>query len=460
MRGGRDEDVTSDARRVIQNEGLTVRELLRENEYETDGIWNDNVIARSKWQLMIIWLSKCVLVSLVGGISLLFFETPVIASRSKLKEEYPMTLMPGVQVEEYWNALNAAYDRDSLARMLKLRLNRGLDHLVADGPFADMTFELLSVAEREGWHVELIQAAHHFNPGNAALMEVYDKYGLAPAVRIQQSGASLEAAPESVSAAGFEKTIQKHLPIFDIVAFREGLVLVEGWACRIESNGNALGSGFLVGPDLVMTNYHVMEGVIENPTRSSNIMCRFDYKRLSDGSKQTGVEIPMHATEWNVCHSKYSSAEKRGKPDAELPTIDELDYCLIRLADAVGEKSIGPADSLSPARGWVRFPADLPAITPPIPMIIAQHPDGAPLKLAMDTDGIKSVNANGTRVRYDTTTESGSSGSPCFDFKWSPLALHHYGDPGSEFHSPQYNQGIPFALIRDHLIRNGHPGII
>lgn len=368
-----------------------------------------------------------------------------------------MGLMPGVQFEEYWNALNDAYSKDSLSRMLRLRLDRRLDHLVGGGPLPDMTFELLSCAEREGWHVDLIQAAHQFNPKNAALAQVYDKYGLAPNLSIQQAGAALAAAPETASAPGFERTIRDHLPMFDIAMFRDGLVLVESCVCKIESNGNALGTGFLIGADLVMTNYHVMQRVIDDPSLSGGICCRFDYKMLRDGSRQAGVEFPLHLSEWNVCFSKYSGAEKRGQPDAELPTVDELDYSVIRLAEPAGEKPIGPGTS---ARGWVRFPEELPQLNPPVPMIIAQHPDGAPMKLAMDTNGVKSVNGNGTRVRYDTTTEPGSSGSPCFSFDWTPFALHHYGDPSSDFNGPQFNQGVPFAMIRDHLNRNGHPGVI
>jgi hypothetical protein len=371
-----------------------------------------------------------------------------------------MPLMPGVQFEEYWNALNEAYSKDSLEKMLRLRLDRRLDHLVALGPLRDMTFELLSLAEREGWHVDLIRAAHQFQPQNLALAAVYDKYGLAPTVSVQQAGKPLEAVPNAVSAAGFERAIRDHLPLFDVVAFREGLAHVEGCVCRIEFGGSPLGTGFLVGPDLVMTNYHVMERVIDKGSLSNKLRCRFDYKTLSDGSRHSGVEAPLHGVDWNVCFSKYSAAERRGEPDAESPTPDELDYSVVRLADAIGNQPIEPRGPGAPARGWVKFPKTFAEINPPVPMIIAQHPDGAPLKLAMDTNGVNAVNGNKTRVRYETTTEPGSSGSPCFTFAWMPLALHHYGDPASPFHGPKFNQGVPFALIRDHLVRNGRAGIL
>ena len=77
-----------------------------------------------------------------------------------------------------------------------------------------------------------------------------------------------------------------------------------------------------------------------------------------------------------------------------------------------------------------------------------QHPRGEPLKLALDDDGVLSLNENETRLRYETNTDKGSSGSPCFTFKWDLVALHHSGDPDFDpAHKPTYNEGIPMTAI-------------
>ena len=86
-----------------------------------------------------------------------------------------------------------------------------------------------------------------------------------------------------------------------------------------------------------------------------------------------------------------------------------------------------------------------------MPLLIAQHPDGSPLKLALDTEGVTSVNANGTRVRYATNTEGGSSGSPCFNIDWKLVALHHLGDPARDRQKPKFNQGVPIGIIGKRL---------
>ena len=77
-------------------------------------------------------------------------------------------------------------------------------------------------------------------------------------------------------------------------------------------------------------------------------------------------------------------------------------------------------------------------------LYIVQHPLGQPLKLALDTQAVLAVNPGGTRVRYRTNTDHGSSGSPCFDKDWNLVALHH---SGSTRVTPTWNEGIPFPKI-------------
>jgi hypothetical protein len=98
------------------------------------------------------------------------------------------------------------------------------------------------------------------------------------------------------------------------------------------------------------------------------------------------------------------------------------------------------------------------SIDPPMPVLILQHPQRGPIKLAIDTEAVLQLYENGTRVRYSTNTDPGSSGSPCFDMNWKLIALHHYGDPLHD--KAQYNQGIPIKMIRDRLKRSGKEGAL
>jgi hypothetical protein len=67
------------------------------------------------------------------------------------------------------------------------------------------------------------------------------------------------------------------------------------------------------------------------------------------------------------------------------------------------------------------------------------------------------VNGNATRIRHRTNTLPGSSGSPCFDQDWTPVALHRGRDPN--FHTvaptPPYNVAVPLGAILAELRRHG-----
>jgi hypothetical protein len=114
--------------------------------------------------------------------------------------------------------------------------------------------------------------------------------------------------------------------------------------------------------------------------------------------------------------------------------------------------------SPAPPRGFVDTPGAAHDFVAKPAMFILQHPDGEPLKLALDTQSVIAVNPNGARVRYRTNTEPGSSGSPCFDADWNLIALHHLGD--RNWQNPQFNQGIPFKAIVAHLEASGKGGAL
>ncbi len=362
-------------------------------------------------------------------------------------------MMPGVQFEEVWKALYTGYSKKSLEQMLRFRLNIGLDDVVADGPMKDMAFDLLSQSEREGWTTDLIREAYQFNPRNADLLKLYQKYGFTPGVSAQQAGA---VVPEVRSVTdGLEKTIKARLPTFDFAIWRERMALVEARVCRVEIDGNAAGTGFLVGPDAVLTNYHVLKSILKGTSQAAKVTCRFDYKVLADKSRVEGVVIGLHPTDWKLDVSPNSAAEDTRTPENPPPTPDELDYALVRVARRVGDEPSAPKGATeAPRRGWLAIPDTIPVFLSKMPLMIAQHPDGKPLKLAVDTESVIGVNANQTRVRYATNTEAGSSGSPVFDLDWNLVALHHLGDPAYD-HPAAYNQGVPINKIRDRLAKTG-----
>ncbi|MEI8209208.1 MAG: trypsin-like peptidase domain-containing protein [Methylococcales bacterium] len=351
-------------------------------------------------------------------------------------------------MEEVVKALLDGYDKSSLTQMLAFRLNKNLGVIVADGPLKNVVFDLMVTAEREGWDFDLVREAYRANPGNRSLLKVYEKFGIAPKIDLVKSGAPINGAVSSPSSEGLEKVIRDDNPTLDIHTWLLRLTEVESRVCRIDIEGRPKGTGFLVGPEVVLTNFHVVEDIVAGKKNSASVSCLFDYKVLPNNKCNLGSRVQVVAEQGVLVTSPYSSAEKAGKPNSELPTQDELDFALLRLARPFAHEPIHAP------RGYEVLPAIPVEIKESQGIIIAQHPAGAPMKLAIDTQSVISVNANSTRVCYKTNTEGGSSGSPVFDMLWNLSALHHYGDPS--WNNPMYNQGVlPLYLIRAKIEDSG-----
>lgn len=360
--------------------------------------------------------------------------------------------LTGAQYEQFVNALVAAFDPHTLAQMLQFRRGRKLSTITLGPTLTQMAFDLVTRAEAEGWTLELLLDARQSNPGNPELLALAQQLGLSP-------GPS--SRPE------LERIINAANSSLDIVRWRTQLGELEGRVCRIEiptTKGKAFGTGFLVGPDVVMTNHHVVEPLLGDrppgaPTAAAeDVVVRFDYKRLADGlTVQPGTEYALVTEGWLLDSSPPSPSDLVPEPKPETPAPDELDHALLRLAAAAGHDPVGGrGEPGAQKRGWVEMPKAVHQFVAGSALFIVQHPKGAPLQLALDTDSVIGTNANTTRVRYRTNTEPGSSGSPCFDQDWQLVALHHLGDPEYDpTHKPAYNQGIPILAIQQLLAERG-----
>jgi hypothetical protein len=331
-------------------------------------------------------------------------------------------------------------------------MNETLANITPPGPFSFVVFSLVNWADQNGRDVELIHAMGKDRPRNAKVQQMYKKYGMAIAVDVK----GVSATATDSADGGLEKIVKPHLSLPDFGLWREKMTSVESRVCRITLNNNAQGTGFLVGPEAVLTNYHVMQPVIDGDVPAKAVQCEFDFKLLTDGT--TPLTAVGLADDWLLDHSPYSESEAKGTPEKIAPTADELDYALIRLAVPFGSQPWAKSPgSMAPSRGWIYLAADATAIPETMPIIIAQHPRGLPMKLAIDTAGVDKskglwLNAAKNRLRYATNTEGGSSGSPCFDFNWRLVALHHYGDPAFG-HAPAYNQGVPISVVKSRLAK-------
>lgn len=268
----------------------------------------------------------------------------------------------------------------------------------------------------------------------------------------QKAGLVQGDVPGSALAPGLQRVVRPHLAMQDIGVWLERGNAVQRRVCRIEIAGRAAGTGFLVGPTAVLTNWHVVQTAV-TAGRSATVTCIFDNVVNADGTRVPGTPVSLAAAGC-VDHASYSAAEMGLTPDQPEPTVDELDYALLVLSEPMGNLPVNGGGS----RGWIALPDMAIPLEVHAPLLIAQHPDGAPMKLAIDTDAVIGRVAQGRRLRYNTNTLGGSSGSPCLDMDWTLVALHHFGDPA--WKKPLFNQGVPAELIRQRITAKGHAALL
>jgi V8-like Glu-specific endopeptidase len=151
---------------------------------------------------------------------------------------------------------------------------------------------------------------------------------------------------------------------------------------------NGQGTGFLVAPDLIMTNNHV----IPNPETANRNTFTFNYQL----NRQQKPALTQSFT---------------AKTDGLFFTNENLDVTVVQL-----EKPVPDVTPLTLKPGRVRRDDRVSII---------QHPGGHYKQIAMQNNFAEY--ADSTVVQYITSTMPGSSGSPVFDEDYHVIAIHHSG---------------------------------
>jgi hypothetical protein len=337
---------------------------------------------------------------------------------------------------------------------LELFLNEQLERSINEyaamvDPLPIATFRMIEHAEAEGWIDELVVAAVAARPKQEKLVQVATELGLT-GLGPNLSNKRVIGAPSALSpTAQLESIVKGRQRFIDIEAFLAGASAIQTQVCRIEvtsKDGN--GTGFLVGPDLVLTNFHVMEPVFKGEALAGDVKCRFDYRQLPDGKTvREGIPFALKSDDWAVDKSPYSESDKVA--NGADPEADKLDYCLLRLAEPAGTgKAAGSKnDAKAEDRGWIPVSKSRNSGSNKDDLFVVQHPEGKPLKMAVGEH--LGFNTTGNRMRYDADTLGGSSGSPVFNADLEVIGLHHRGDPKANAvaMTAEHNQGIPLSKI-------------
>lgn len=218
----------------------------------------------------------------------------------------------------------------------------------------------------------------------------------------------------------FETLYHRRRYLLDVKFLREGAKAARS-VCRIDFDKRGEGTGFLVAPDLVLTNYHVMappgyRGDLEDRARR----CEIKFGVIE--GERAGAPFTLDKNTWMLAQSGP----------------EELDFLLLKLDRPVH-------DHIKPL-SLETYPIQVDDF-----VNIIQHPHGGSMEVSIRFNQIVAVDDQ--RMYYLADTEEGSSGSPVFDDSWRLVGLHHSGGKLDNAGNPVIaaNIGIPIHAILEQI---------
>ncbi|MGW4978847.1 trypsin-like peptidase domain-containing protein [Streptomyces mirabilis] len=247
------------------------------------------------------------------------------------------------------------------------------------------------------------------DPGREAIDDILQRYKLM--TPITTTGFTVPWAGSASPDATAEKIIGENT-LRHISFLQRGIEAAKSVA--LVHTGQWVGTAFLVAPDLILTNNHVL------PSRdvAEASIIRFNYQLELDGTPAQVHDVAV-------------------RPAGLFITDKNLDFTLTELSDPVGEK-------------WARIGNTGAAVGQRVNIV--QHPAGMPKQVSIHNNMVQYVDEK--VVQYLTTTLGGSSGSPVFDDEWAVVAVHHAGGLLEEPRTGRTyfrNEGIAIAAILDAL---------
>ena len=293
------------------------------------------------------------------------------------------------------------------------RFDWNLDEIVSSQALRVAADDLVMEFEQDGDTVDLIWALHQERPRNPevkALMQrlqgfLEQRWVLDPTV-IESEDTSVEL-PKAYSDIELEGFLPQPVSYeADVGQLRRGLQLANA-VCKIAfSDRPTTGTGVLIAPDLVLTNYHVLSRQIVG------------MPQLAEKAKTALCEFGFVSEEHDMIVPPDTLAVDSIEPVLAASPPAKLDYVLLRVNPQIMDVAYDYIQPITP---------------PPHPLTlnskdglnVLQHPAGNVMQVSLSASGVVQVDAARDRLWYVNRTQGGSSGAPCFNADWQMVALHH-----------------------------------
>jgi hypothetical protein len=339
-----------------------------------------------------------------------------------------MQPLTGSEIGTISDALISGFIEEwQLAQLAAVSLDINLAAEIGSGPLRKVAFELLRYTESRGWTEILLRQAVSRRSGNPKLQDIAKRYALAP-------GPFNNIVGLNAGNDGFEALVLREARMQSTGDWHKRMWRCELPVCQVLFRDQPIGTGFLVAPDRVMSNWHVFEYPRDSGKlgQLADYTARFDYRATDQQNVASlGTTVPFDAaTGYLDCSHK-----------------EELDYVLVQLTQKLGDQKL-PDNT---PRGWLPLASRQFKLNESA--LVLQHPADRTLQLAIGTVLGWVPNNKDEIYEHLAHTEASSSGSPCFSSGWDLLAMHHRVDP----QTGERNRAIAMSAI---LSRMGSVGTI
>jgi endonuclease G, mitochondrial len=220
----------------------------------------------------------------------------------------------------------------------------------------------------------------------------------------------VSAAPEEAQRA-FEKTIDdlNTQPCWFLTRGSELRRTIGRVHIRDSIRRVGWGTGFLVAPNLLLTNQHVLDSL--ETARNSRV--EFDFEETF-----TGEILPSAIFDLDPSTFFVSS-----------PAIGGMDYALVAVSSRARPDSNWATANLAEF-GYNILIRETGKILKGELIHCIHHPEGQPRQVTLRENKLVALQDPALEdvwMHYETDTEGGSSGAPLFNNQWQVVGIHHAG---------------------------------
>lgn len=234
------------------------------------------------------------------------------------------------------------------------------------------------------------------------LKSIVGKNVLSADLRLQKRKEMIRAVRFEPEDFAYERAIGRNDSLFS--NFAELIAITKRKVGRIvikeDGEVKGYGTGFMVSPTLMITNWHVFK--TQEAAAASEVYFFYEYNNL--GRPKTSVVFRFDTTQF------FNNKE--------------LDYCLVGVepTDVTGREALKNV-------GYLFLDKTLGKIGEKgiERLNIIHHPQGDYKQISIRENTF--VDINETKIFYETDTAPGSSGSPVFNDQWQVVGLHHRSVP-------------------------------